>query len=73
MTALEYILILFNDCGYDTVKQRAGFMTREFERPVKFADELLSHERSRLIEILKDIKAGKREKLRANWQEERNA
>lgn len=74
MTALEYIAILFNDCGFDTATQRAAFMNREFPhyhgRPLKYADELEPQDRSRLIEILKDVKAGQGEKAPSNWSED---
>jgi len=77
MTALEYIRILFYDCGFDTVKQREAFINREFgakyEGPIHYADELNSQDRLRLIEILKDIKAGQQERSRADSREDTDA
>jgi hypothetical protein len=75
MDQLEYLALLFNDCGFDTAKARAAWMTREFNRPVKFADELDSHERSLAITALKDIKYGKQERSRSarsrrDWEDQ---
>lgn len=67
MNQLEYIALLFADCGFNTSKQREAWLTREFKRPVKYADDLQSWERSRVIDILKDIKKGQQEKARADW------
>ncbi len=73
LTALEYIAILFNDCGFDTSRQRSAFMEREFGakygKPIHYADELGAADRALLIEILKDVKASNREKARADWSE----
>jgi hypothetical protein len=66
LTQFEYIALLFADCGFDTRAQREGFMTREFGRAVKFSDELQPYERSRLIDILEDLKAGQQDQARAN-------
>lgn len=55
MTQVEYIAILFNDCGYDTAAQRKGWLQKRFE--VNFADELDSRQRSLAIEQLKEEKA----------------
>ena len=70
MTQGEFIALLFADCGFDTVALRSDLMTREFGRTVKFSDDLYRWERSRLIDILKDIKAGQREKARSNWRDD---
>ena len=64
MTQVEYITLLFQECGFDTTVQRAAFLHREFgdhyEKPITYADALTPSDRSRLIEILKDVKAGQR-------------
>jgi hypothetical protein len=66
MTQGEYIGILLNDCGIDTIKGRNAFLTSIVGRDVKYLDDLhvetaphglTSSERSRIIEILKDRKA----------------
>jgi hypothetical protein len=68
MTQLEYIRLLFEDCGFDTVRRRADFMSTEFGRLIKFADELDGRERQRLVTALKDIKSGQQESARADWR-----
>jgi hypothetical protein len=55
MTQVEYIAILFTDCGYDTSAQRRGWIQKRFGK--SFADELDSRERSLAIESLKEEKA----------------
>ena len=73
MTQDEYIAILWNDCGFDTLSQRRAFLQREFGAryvlPLSYADELNPSDKSRLIEILKDVKAGQRERARADWED----
>jgi hypothetical protein len=68
MTQAEYIEILLNDCGIDTIKGRNAYLSSVFLREVKYLDDLhveraphglTSAERSSLIEILKAKKAGK--------------
>lgn len=54
VTQLEYIAILFNDCGYDTASHRKGWLQRRFG--VNFSDELDSRQRSLAIEELKEEK-----------------
>lgn len=70
MTQLEYISILWQECGFDTHVSRSGFMSREFGREVKFVDDLDSREKSLLITALKDIKAGQQERSRSARQRE---
>lgn len=57
MTQDEYIAILFQDCGYDTVSQRKGWLQKRFEK--SFVDELTLNEKSIAITTLKDEKYGK--------------
>jgi hypothetical protein len=57
MTQIEYIQMLFHDCGYDTASQRKGWLHKRFGK--EFADELWADERSRAIEMLKDEKAAR--------------
>ena len=57
MNQIEYIAILFADCGYDTASQRKGWLQRRFS--VNFADELDSRQRSLAIEELKEEKANR--------------
>jgi hypothetical protein len=57
MTQVEYIEILFSDCGYDTVAQRKGWLQKRFGK--SFADELDSNQRSIAITDLKDEKASR--------------
>ena len=64
MTPVEYIAILFSECGFDTVTARAAYMTQAFNRTVKYSDELTSREKSLLINSLKDLKAGQRARSR---------
>jgi hypothetical protein len=58
MTQTEFITLLFEQIGYDTVSQRKGWMQRNFSK--NHADELDSRERSMAFEALKDEKAAKR-------------
>ena len=67
MNQAEYIEILLNDCGIDTLKGRNAYLSSVFDREVKYLDDfhvdraphgLTAAERSRLIDILKDKKAG---------------
>ena len=55
MTQVEYLAILFADCGYDTAAQRKGWLFKRFDK--FYTDDLTSEERSRAIEALKDEKA----------------
>lgn len=55
MTQTEYIALLFNDCGYDTVAQRKAWLQKRFGK--SFADELGSRERSLAMTELKDQKS----------------
>lgn len=64
----EYIAILFNDCGFDTAKQRTEWMSREFGREIKYSDELYPFEKSLTINALKDIKSGQQDHARAEWK-----
>jgi hypothetical protein len=57
MKQVEYIAILFADCGYDTASQRKGWLQKRFGKD--FADELDSQQRSIAITELKDEKASK--------------
>ena len=69
MTQDDYILLLFNECGFDTQYQRSAWLTKEFARPIKYADELETFEKSLVINALKDIRDGKRERAYADWDE----
>jgi hypothetical protein len=57
LTQIEYIAILFADCGYDTASQRKGWIQRRFGK--SFADDLDSRERSMAIEELKEEKGAR--------------
>lgn len=54
MTQVEYIAVLFADCGYDTAAQRKGWLRLRFH--ADFPDELTVSQRSRAIEMLKQEK-----------------
>jgi hypothetical protein len=54
MTQIEYIAILFDDCGF-TGQQRRDFMALRFDGR-KYADDLTASERSALIDDLKERK-----------------
>ncbi|HKT90102.1 MAG TPA: hypothetical protein VJQ59_16775 [Candidatus Sulfotelmatobacter sp.] len=56
MTQIEYLELLFNDCGFDTRAARNDFCSLRARRPIKYLDELNSYERSQLINELKDRK-----------------
>jgi hypothetical protein len=40
MTQAEYIEILLNDCGIDTIKGRNAYLSSVFLREVKYLDDL---------------------------------
>jgi hypothetical protein len=65
MTQEEYILLLFNDLGIDTRVGRNAYLSREFNRPIAYLDELTTQERSQLIGILKDHRQTQNEIERA--------
>lgn len=69
MTAPEYIALLFDECGFDTAAQREAMMTRKFGKPVKYADQLDWRERSKLIDILKTLKAQRWDRARGRRYE----
>ncbi len=54
MTQEEYIAILFADCGYNTARQRKGWLQLRFGKD--FADELTPAQRSKAIDELKTEK-----------------
>jgi hypothetical protein len=58
VTQNEYLEILFQDCGIDTRARRNDFYTVRVGREIKYLDDLQSHEKSLLINELKDRKAG---------------
>jgi len=68
LTQLEYISLLFQECGFDTHAARKGFLLPRFG--ASYADELDSDERSRAITELKDIRDGQRDHARADWRED---
>lgn len=53
---LQYIEDLFRDCGYDTHKKRAVFLTVECKRQVDTSDELSRQEASQILVELIRIK-----------------
>jgi hypothetical protein len=54
---VKYIEGLLIDCGYGgSIVQRNAMLSREFERDIKYIQELTTVEASRLIEQLKDQK-----------------
>lgn len=50
---LNFLEILFNDCGFDR-KQRNAFIRRELGRDVNYLDELTGAEAHRFITALKE-------------------
>ena len=65
MTQVEYIEILFGDCGFDGPQRRA-WLRAEYGRA--YADELPPAHKHQVIERLKALKAAQRdaEKARAD-------
>lgn len=55
MTQIEYLEILFNDVGFDRL-QRNGYLSRIFNRTIKYLDELSVTEKSYIIDQLKKRK-----------------
>lgn len=52
ITQLEYIAILFIDCGYDTAAQRRGWLQGRFK--VSHADGLTDTQKGKAIEMLRE-------------------
>ena len=57
---LDYLLILFNDCGFEDINSRNAWLTHRFQRLIKHCDELTSREASEVITILKQIREDKK-------------
>jgi len=55
-SALEYLQILYDDLGFDRLHRNDHFL-QELKKPIKFIDELAPYEISKLITILRDMKA----------------
>lgn len=55
ITQLEFIAILFIDCGYSTAAQRRGWLQKRFK--VSHADGLTDGQKSKAIDMLKEEKA----------------
>ncbi len=54
MTQIEYLAILFIDCGYETAAQRKGWLQKRFG--VNYSDELSVAQKSTAINFLKGEK-----------------
>jgi hypothetical protein len=67
VTQFEYIALLFDQCGYDTTKQRQGWLQKRFGK--SYADELDTRERSLAITELKDEKDGKVSRFKEDEQQ----
>ncbi len=59
ITPEAYLEILFNDLLYDRL-HRNDKLTETFGRPIKFLDDLSKDETSRMIEILREQKEGRK-------------
>lgn len=57
MTQNEYLEILFNEVGIDTVTKRNDFISIRLDRKIRFLDDLTTKEKSRFIDELKDMKS----------------
>ncbi len=73
MTQAEYIQILLNDCGIDTIKGRNAWLTSMCDREIKYLDTFnpitapygpTVEEKSTAINTLKDMKEGRRPRRR---------
>lgn len=51
MTQVEYIAILFIDCGYHSAAHRRAWLKDRFGK--QYADELTTEQKSKAIEALK--------------------
>jgi hypothetical protein len=60
MTRLEYLEILLIDCGFNTRVQRNAYLSRLFQKEVKYLDELTPAQQSGLINTLKAMKEDKK-------------
>ena len=56
---LDYLLILFHDCGIQTANGRGAWLTHRFQRLIRSADELTDREASDTIRRLKEIRGDK--------------
>lgn len=54
---INYMLILFNDCGYDTLRQRLGFCEAR-GMDVESLGDLTKDQASLVIDELKDLRDG---------------
>lgn len=61
MTQEEYLEILFADVGIDTRAKRNDWINIRVYRKISYLDELSTAEKSMLIDLLKDLKYGKRD------------
>lgn len=54
---MEYMEILFNDCGFTGIEQRNAWLVHNFcHRPVRFLDDLTMGEGIAVIKKLKEIR-----------------
>lgn len=60
MTQQQYLEILFNDTGFKDRKQRNAWLSDTFKRTIRTFDDLTGWERSKAIDLLKEIKEGQK-------------
>lgn len=53
---IDYMMLLFNETGFESIDQRNAWLTHQFNRSIKHLDELTISEGHKVIDRLKDIR-----------------